>query len=79
MYGDVVRQRGKKMHFFQPSLHQNKTLKLFYYTFCHNPNLGLATKARVCKGVGQERSLGVTFHAPEKVGKCEGMNFHIPK
>jgi hypothetical protein len=26
---------------------------------CHNPSLGLATKARVCKGVGQEGSLGV--------------------
>jgi hypothetical protein len=21
---------------------------------CHNPNLGLATKARVCEGAGQE-------------------------
>jgi hypothetical protein len=46
---------------------------------CCNPNLGLATKARVCKGAGQEWSLGVTFHAPGNVGKCEGLNFHTPK
>jgi hypothetical protein len=52
MYGDVVGQSGKRMHFFQPSLHQNKALKLPYYTFYHNPNLGLATKAKACKGVG---------------------------
>jgi len=43
---------------------------------CHDPSFGLTTKARVCKGVGQEGSLGVTFHAPENVGK---MNPHIPK
>jgi len=36
-------------------------------------------KARVCKGVGQEGSLKVTFHAPENVGECEGMNPHTPK
>jgi hypothetical protein len=29
--------------------------------------------------VGQEGSLGVTFHAPGSVGECEGMNPHIPK
>jgi hypothetical protein len=37
------------------------------------------TKVRACKGVGQEGSLGVTSHAPESVGKCEGMNPHTPK
>jgi hypothetical protein len=26
---------------------------------CHNLGLGLATKAKACKGVGQEWSLGV--------------------
>ncbi len=46
---------------------------------CHNPSLGLMTKARACKGAGQEGSLGVTCHAPGNVGKCEGMNPHIPK
>jgi hypothetical protein len=30
---------------------------------CRNLGCGLATKTRVCKGVGQEGSLGVTFHA----------------
>jgi hypothetical protein len=46
---------------------------------CYDPNLGFVTKARACKGAGQEWSLGVTFHAPESVGGCEGMNPHIPK
>ncbi len=44
-----------------------------------NPSLGFATKARACKGVSQEGIPGVTFHAPKSVGKCEGMNPHIPK
>jgi len=39
---------------------------------CHNPNLGLATKARGCKVAGQERKL-------RNERKCEGMNPHIPK
>ncbi len=46
---------------------------------CHNLNLGLVTKARVCKGADQEGSPGVTFHVPRSVGECEGMNLHIPK
>ncbi len=37
------------------------------------------TKARDCKVVGQEGSLGVTSHAPESVGECEGMTPHTPK
>jgi hypothetical protein len=46
---------------------------------CHNLNLGFTTKARACKGAGQEGSPRVTFHAPGSVGECEGMNLHIPK
>jgi len=46
---------------------------------CHNPSLGLATKARASKGASQERSPGVTCHAFRSVGKCEGMNSHTPK
>jgi hypothetical protein len=46
---------------------------------CCNPNLGLVNKVRACKGVGQEKSLGVTSHVPESVGECEGMNLHTPK
>jgi len=36
------------------------------------PSLGLATKARACKLVSQERK-------PDKEHKCEGMNPHTPK
>jgi len=46
---------------------------------CCNLSLGLATKARACKGVGQKGSLGVISHVPRNVGKCEGMNLHTPK
>jgi hypothetical protein len=46
---------------------------------CHNPSLGFMTKTRACKGANQERSLGVTSHAPQSVGECEGMNPHTPK
>jgi hypothetical protein len=46
---------------------------------CRNPSLGLVTKAKVCKGAGQEGSPGVTSHASKSVGECEGMNPHNPK
>jgi hypothetical protein len=46
---------------------------------CHNPSLGLATKARACKGAGQEGGSGVTSHAPRSVGECEGMHPQTPK
>jgi len=46
---------------------------------CHNPSFGFATKARACKGVGQEGSSKLTSHAPGSVGKSEGMNLHTPK
>jgi hypothetical protein len=36
---------------------------------CHNPSLGLATKAKVCKVAGQEGSSKITLHDPESVGK----------
>jgi hypothetical protein len=32
-----------------------------------------------CKGVGQKGTSGVTFHAPESVEECEGINLHTPK
>jgi hypothetical protein len=47
--------------------------------WCHNPSLGLMTKAKACKDAGQEWTLGVTFYPPKSVRKCEGMNPHIPK
>jgi hypothetical protein len=33
-------------------------------TTCRNLNLGLATEARCCKVVGQEKDMGLTSHAP---------------
>ncbi len=36
---------------------------------CHNLNLGLAIKARACKGAGQEGSPRVTSHALGNVGE----------
>jgi hypothetical protein len=44
-----------------------------------NPSLKVATKARACKGAGQEGSLGITSHAVGSVEECEGMNPHTPK
>ncbi len=49
------------------------------WLLCCNPSLGLTTKARACKGVGQEGSPGVTSHALGNVRECEGMNPHTPK
>jgi len=46
---------------------------------CHNLSLGLATKARACKGTGQVRIPRLTFHALGNARKCEGMNLHTPK
>jgi hypothetical protein len=49
----------------------NNCHRLYHYN-CRNPSLGLPTKARFCKVVGQERKLG-------SQRKCEGMNPHTPK
>jgi len=46
---------------------------MVYYGMCHNPSLGLATKARACEGVGQKGSLGITFYAPGSVGVWENV------
>jgi len=46
---------------------------------CHNPSLGLVTKARACKAAGQEGIPRVTFHVPGNAKECEGMNLHTPK
>jgi hypothetical protein len=66
---------------FCNNLKKNHELQMIFVTLtiCHNPNLWLTTKVRVCKGEGQEGSPGVTFHALGSVGKCEGMNPHTPK
>jgi hypothetical protein len=55
---------------------------LDFYNKCflwRNLSLGLATKARACKGAGQEGSSGVTSHASGSVRECEGINPHTPK
>ncbi len=49
------------------------------FGYYRKPSLGLATKARACKVVGQKGSPGVMSHAFGNVGKCEGMNLHTPK
>jgi len=41
--------------------------------------LGSRPRQRACKVASQEGSPEVTLHAPENVGKCEGMNPHTPK
>jgi hypothetical protein len=46
---------------------------------CRNPSFGLATKAKGLQGGGPKGSPGVTSGTPRSVGKCEGMNPHIPK
>ncbi len=47
--------------------------------WCHNPNLGLATKERACKHAGLKGSPGFTSCVFGGVKKCEGMNPHTPK
>ncbi len=46
---------------------------------CRNPSLGLTTKARACKVVGQKGSSGIMPHAPRSAKECEGTNPHAPK
>jgi len=46
---------------------------------CRNLSFGLATKAKGLQGCEPRERLGVTSHTPESVGKCEGVNLHIPK
>jgi hypothetical protein len=60
-------------------LHAISISKTISYFFCRNPSLGLATKARACKVVGQEGTLGGTLHAPGSAKECEGMNPHTLK
>jgi hypothetical protein len=59
----------------------NCTLQFIWNTYrsCCNPSLGLTTKARACKGAGQERSSTVASHAFGSVKECEGMSPHTPK
>jgi hypothetical protein len=47
--------------------------------WCHNSSFGFTTKAKACKGAGQEGSSRVTFHVPGSVKESEGINPHTPK
>jgi hypothetical protein len=60
-----------------PSMSRSRYFIIFIYDY--SKCFGLATKARACKGAGQEGSPRVTSHAPRSVGECEGMNPHTPK
>ncbi len=46
---------------------------------CRNPSLGLATKVRGCKVVGQEKSPVAMSHAPGSAKECEGIDPCTPK
>jgi len=56
---------------------KHKKTKCQEHQYC-NLSLGLMTKARAYKSVGQEWSPKITFHDPRSVGECEGMNPHTP-
>jgi hypothetical protein len=49
----------KVFKFEKQNLYILNFLFIFNDSICHNPNLGLATKARACKGAGQKRSPGM--------------------
>jgi hypothetical protein len=59
--------------------HVSDEFKRWEEVNCHNPNLGFATKARVCKDASQKGISGITSHASGSAKECEGMNPHIPK
>ncbi len=61
---------------FSVELWSAKSLEL---KSCCNPSFGFAIKGKACKNASQDWNLGVTFHAPRNLGKCDGMNLHIPK
>jgi len=58
---------------------KEKINKIQQSKICRNLSFGFETKARAYKGAGQRWSPGVTFHATESVGECEGMNPCTPK
>ncbi len=46
---------------------------------CHNPSLGLATKAKGLQGCGPRRRLESHITCSQECKECEGMNLHTPK
>ncbi len=75
MVGTVAKESmvGRPLQFSLDKTHH------FFQRGCHNLNLELTTKARVCKVAGQEGNPGITSSAPRGLKECEGMNLHIPK
>jgi hypothetical protein len=57
----------------------SKAIQAKERNYCHNPSLGLTTKAKGLQGCKLKGSSGVTLHAPGSARECEGMNLHIPK
>jgi len=65
--------------FFQILILDERNEFVYAHIHCHNPSLGLATKAKGLQGCGPRESSGVTSHTPGSVRKCEGVNPHTPK
>jgi len=61
------------------SINHGEIIDDFKERGCHNPNLGLTTKARGCKVTGQKGSPGVMPHALGSARECEGIGPHTPK
>jgi hypothetical protein len=58
----------------------NLTPDLFFgHNLCHNPNLGLATKARGLQGCEPKGKLMSHLTCSWECKECDGMNPHIPK
>ncbi len=64
---------------FYKQLHPKAFTKVIFFYDCHNPSLGLATKARACKVAGHKGSPRITSRVPKSAKECEGMNLHTPK
>jgi hypothetical protein len=69
----AIRQR---IHFFK-MFNGFKNFS-FRVRACHIPSFGLATKARACKGVGQEKSPEVTSRALRSVGEWREWTLTFP-
>jgi hypothetical protein len=62
----------------------NDSQLIYWYNFpiyhlCHNPSLGLATKARGLQGYGPRGRPGSHFTCSRECKECESMNPHTPK
>ncbi len=51
----------------------------YHFKMCHNPSLGLATKARGLQGCGPRGRSEIHSTCSRECKECEGMNPHTPK